>query len=477
MPPPIPQPQRASFTDYADWLNPMLVKELRQGLRKNWFTVVFIIVQLLLVGFLGFNLLTMKATGSQELGSMFDGVFWFVLGLLVMFIMPMRGLNAISEEKKTNTMELVQVTHLNSTRIVWGKWVSLVSQTLLLITAVLPYAVLRYFFGGVDIVDNLTTIAGMVLASLAISAVAIYFSTMPKFARGLPIILMMFGWNFGAVFLFGRFTGGPTFTMMSLPVGIFVVIVITLFALALSAQRIAPIAENHSAPLRLIPLTAGLIALLATWWTKNWSWGSSILIVLLWSTFHALTERTNTFPALYRPWAQRGAIGKLAGRVLYPGWATGLFYSLLVVGLIAGFYAVGAKSSSLWESQTNLITCAVLFGALITPMLVLVHLPFLNHWGAIYFLIQLVGLAWFAVTRAVLSFGNHDREIAILDAITPTSAAIWALSHSGDLKDQHWTLFCMITLPLSALFFAYLLLRARKEFRLIRSLEQRSIEA
>jgi hypothetical protein len=50
------------LTDFSDKLSPMLVKELRQGLRARSFTMLFLIFQLLL----GFILLTASAASSMD---------------------------------------------------------------------------------------------------------------------------------------------------------------------------------------------------------------------------------------------------------------------------------------------------------------------------------------------------------------------------------------------------------------------------
>ena len=40
-------------TDCPDWLSPMLVKELRQGLKTKVFVTAFIVAQVVMVGLLG----------------------------------------------------------------------------------------------------------------------------------------------------------------------------------------------------------------------------------------------------------------------------------------------------------------------------------------------------------------------------------------------------------------------------------------
>src|SRR5438309_1669501 len=110
--------------DFADWLSPMLVKELRQGVRNRLFVTTFILLQ-------GAMLLTMAMTlldagdGSRSDSTMF---FWGILGVGILVILPLGGLNAIGGELKANTLELIFLTRLTALRIVAGKWLAILAQ-------------------------------------------------------------------------------------------------------------------------------------------------------------------------------------------------------------------------------------------------------------------------------------------------------------------------------------------------------------
>src|ERR1043165_446027 len=133
----------------------MLVKELRQGMRSRLFVISFLLVQaaMILVAVLG-----LYAAVNKEETSEVSGLFWAILGAPLLIIMPMSGLGAVGNERKTNTLEPIFLTRLTARRILTGKWLALVAQTVLLVCAILPYAVLRYFLGGVDLGAELTTI-------------------------------------------------------------------------------------------------------------------------------------------------------------------------------------------------------------------------------------------------------------------------------------------------------------------------------
>ena len=77
------------------------------------------------------------------------------MGLPVLVVLPLNGLGAINGEIKANTLELIFLTRLTAFRIVVGKWLAIFVQCLLFICAVLPYLVLRYFIGGINLAAEL----------------------------------------------------------------------------------------------------------------------------------------------------------------------------------------------------------------------------------------------------------------------------------------------------------------------------------
>ena len=96
--------------DFSPRLSPMLVKELRQGMRTNMFAIAFI----LLHTFMMLCLLTaMIDPGSSDS----EAFFWFVIIVVLLFVQPLRGFSALSSEYQLNTMDLIHMTKLNGWRI------------------------------------------------------------------------------------------------------------------------------------------------------------------------------------------------------------------------------------------------------------------------------------------------------------------------------------------------------------------------
>src|SRR4029077_2122174 len=82
--------------DFADWLSPILVKELRQGLKSRIFVSSFIVMQAVMIVTMGLRLLDQPTgPGAGGFGA-FDGFFWAMLWIPLLVLMPARGLGALS---------------------------------------------------------------------------------------------------------------------------------------------------------------------------------------------------------------------------------------------------------------------------------------------------------------------------------------------------------------------------------------------
>jgi hypothetical protein len=139
-------PVRGIF-DFPDFLSPMLVKELRQGLNTPFFIAIFIIVQALLLLIILSKILKSGAHDSHS----FSPIIFLTFAVFVCGIQPLRALYSISAETSEKKMELVIITKLTPWKLVSGKWCSYMSQSLLITISLLPYLILSYLLGGMKV--------------------------------------------------------------------------------------------------------------------------------------------------------------------------------------------------------------------------------------------------------------------------------------------------------------------------------------
>jgi hypothetical protein len=328
-------PPVARLTDFADWLSPMVVKELRQGLRGRGFVMAFTLLQAVLALIMLFSL-----QGVTETGSFY---FWIMAAVLIAGVMPLSGFGALTDEIQDGTLDLLMVTKLTATKIAIGKWCALVAQTLLMCITILPYVVMRYFAGEVDLPSELILLEGLLLLSCVLSALTISFSVFPSFLVRAAVALIGGSIAYSVVDrLFyaliahsGSGTLGILPGILALPLTAFV----CWFLLELGASRIAPQAENHATRKRLASLTLAILVGPVAYWGFGRPTENGMILLFLGgiAIIDALTEPISTNGSVIGPFVRKGVVGKFFGRLLYPGWCSGVWFSLL----LAAIYALG----------------------------------------------------------------------------------------------------------------------------------------
>jgi len=184
---------------WATKLTPMVLKELRQGLRRGSFLIPFMLIHLLAIASLyveffstielGYN----QYTGVMQMGLFFEFTpFWWVAGAVCIVLMPLGGLVLMGEEMDEGNYELLQMTELSRWQVVMGKLLAIWSITLLTFSSLLPYLIVRYFVGGMDVWRNIVLIFTVVLASAMVGAGAIGASAFKNpFARVAVFLLFV----------------------------------------------------------------------------------------------------------------------------------------------------------------------------------------------------------------------------------------------------------------------------------------------
>ncbi|MFM9058692.1 MAG: hypothetical protein ACKOSQ_06185 [Planctomycetaceae bacterium] len=416
----------------------MLVKELRQGIQSGAFAWTFIGLQAVMFLIMAW-MLALAGDGSAMQLREFNALAWVAVGIAMAVVVPLRGLGAISAERAGSNLDLVRLTHLSATRIVTGKWLALVSQSLLLAAAVLPYLVLRYFFGGFDVFRELEVFAWLAGAAMLVAAIAVALSTLPlwlRIAAGVACVVPVVGaLDDGSVFLFGpRGLGDPLFVRLGVAALIAVYVVA---CLEFAAGRIAPAAENHAARKRLLALgiAAAWIAV-ATLGSDDASRATMLTTGPLVACFcvGALVERPTRLVTVVAPFARRGLPGRLAARLFAPGWATGLLFVAVAWCLFTtGFHVFRDRHVSGDPLVTWTMPC-LLAATLVFPLPLVVYLPRARMPLLLYALAQLVCFMVFVWSGAFMPASRSWHESSAWVTVLPFPLA--ALLTFGGLQDD-----------------------------------------
>lgn len=320
----------------------MLVKELRQGLRAKTFIAVFLSLQV----FLGIMLLSATASStSDRAGSVVSGMIFTFFSIAVLIVQPLRGVSALSSEIKGNTINMMVLTRLSAWRIVFGKWVAIVSQSALILSTIIPYLILRYFFGGMNLVGEVVFLGLLFLTSMALTCVTVGLSGCSSvFMRGIlplfgtPVLFMSMVsllFNNGPKSLIDACSLDTSESRLSIAIYIAAITYLGGSALSLGASLIAPAAENHSSLRRLIAILAALAMIPVMRYSTL---DKEILLTFLGliaapAILIAVTESTPLVSTVCKPFVKHGALGKAAGIFLYPGLACGIFFTVLLIAI------------------------------------------------------------------------------------------------------------------------------------------------
>lgn len=381
-----PPPMAHPLDEFSDRISPMLVKELRQGLRAKTFVIVFLALQGLLAVVL---LAAIGASSSESTGQSVSSIIFFFFSLAVLIVQPLRGIGALHNEIKGNTIDLMVLTRLGAWRIVLGKWVSIVSQSALLLTAIAPYLILRYFFGRMNLFAELNLLLLIFLGSALFTAVTVGLSAIPSILiRGLLPLVMAIYLGAGIIAMIDSELDelidfcslqedGSGWGLLA---GLVTAAYFGWSALALGASMIAPMAENHSTVRRLLTLAVvagfAMIAALADF--PRESIGPVLLLFCAPAIAIAVTEPLQLLPPICRPFLRFGAAGKLAGRFLYPGWPSGVLFSGLLIALAVGAVLLHLRAGGApgWAFDNKFVILMLgALGTLLLPGLLIRLLP------------------------------------------------------------------------------------------------------
>ncbi len=164
----------------AEWAGPMVVKELRQGLRAKVFGVVFglLLVVCLVVAVVAYG----QANGAvgTALGARFVVVYLLALGLVAFFVIPFAAFRSMLREVEGETWSLLILTGLDSRDILRGKWLTSMSQAALFASACAPFVLFSYELNGVELPQVVVALVVCAVWSGTLTALAIGLATQAR---------------------------------------------------------------------------------------------------------------------------------------------------------------------------------------------------------------------------------------------------------------------------------------------------------
>ncbi|MBN1207663.1 MAG: ABC transporter permease [Myxococcaceae bacterium] len=142
----------------GDRINPLVVKEIRQGLRTRLFWVCFGLMLMACVMLSLTAYADVRDSGNQPRGQVYFFTYFVCLGLVHFFIIPYSAYRSLAREREDETWVLLALTGLGPRRILRGKVTSFLAQAALYASAVGPFLLFSYYLNGIDLPTILTVL-------------------------------------------------------------------------------------------------------------------------------------------------------------------------------------------------------------------------------------------------------------------------------------------------------------------------------
>ena len=186
--------------DLPDRFGAMLVKELRQNMRRGSFVYPFLGIHLfaivaLLIEFQGEGGYAFeKYAGMLNVELLWEsGPFWIVVTIICAIVMPLGGLVLMGQELDEGNHELLLLTKLNRWKVVRGKFITLWGLSVLTFVSLLPYVIVRYNVGAIEVIREIACSLSVVGISAMMCAGAIGASSFRGLLARIGVIALFTG--------------------------------------------------------------------------------------------------------------------------------------------------------------------------------------------------------------------------------------------------------------------------------------------
>jgi hypothetical protein len=328
---------------FSDRMNPLVVKELRQGVRSRALWSAF---ALLLTACLVISLMAFLGSVSGELKG--DGRHYFVAFytctcLVYLFVIPSMAYQSLVREQEGDTWPLLTMTGLGARRVLRGKMGSALVIAVLYSSVVLPFILFAYYLNGIELTTILYLVAAAFTLMLFLTFTSVCWATFGnnRVVRGAIRAVFVFGtlWiaSVMAGLSYGFIEGGHRWTSENVQVAASLLWMMVSFSYLfheVAVSRLSLESEDFSRG----PRRAVLIQVLGTWalaaavWHFNGGDRDLALVPQLWMC--GFLSLSGVYLASDRDGVPRALVGRLRGwNLLLPGAVRGFRLFVLLVGV------------------------------------------------------------------------------------------------------------------------------------------------
>gem|GEM_PF-6188368 len=193
----------SDFEDFPDRVPAVLVKEMRQGFRRKRIVASFLMVHAIAI----FGLYTDFFSGDV---TTFPSPLFVALAVIFFGVLPLTAFGGFNADLENGKIELLRMTPLTPWQMTFGKWTTFAAHILLCAVSVMPYILVRYTLGGLEMPIVAMSCGGGLAFSLVLSAIVLGTTT----SRNAVVAIILLGahvlmmWICIAVCVRGSFSPG-----------------------------------------------------------------------------------------------------------------------------------------------------------------------------------------------------------------------------------------------------------------------------
>jgi hypothetical protein len=461
----------ASWMD--DRMNPIVVKELRQSIQSRFVVSVLILLLIILMTTLFLYIVNTEAIG-QVTGNHGADLFQIFQGMLVttcLVFVPAYVGGRLAVERASATSDLLFISTLRPSSIVWGKLLAGMVVTVLIFSACAPFMVVTYLLRGIDPPTIAFVIGLDLLVVLAATQMAILVGAVPMSMIFKVLLSLLVGvsflWTLGllAISMVWQMSTWGIGSRMGewefwAPILGFVICWLGGVGLLffLTVAMISPPPSNKAFPLRLYmtgvwAVSLGVFIYLGSYYggTGGWLivWAAFASGVILTALIISVSERDVLGPRLRRS-IPRNLLLRVPAFFLFSGAASGLSWSILMMaltlGVAWGYSSMGGGGTSFGSDEVRVLAAIGVAGlyllayaltAVLLRRWLFKHAAAVASTSAIALFLVAMGCIVPVIVAFSLNPTNWDRHGDWWLALNPLSAIFDLSSRWTDLQTRN----------------------------------------
>ena len=181
-----------SLEDMSDYLNPLLVKEVRQLFHSKQYLVLialFLLGELSVLYVMMLNYKDMTVNTKEHLGEMAFAFQCVGMSLAVFIVSVFRTCQTFNNERLDKNLDYTRLCSITPFTVAIGKLLSSVVNMLVLVALILPFMVISYFLRGISLQNIMIWLAILIPQYIVGIQVAVFIGSIGK--KGAEALLFL----------------------------------------------------------------------------------------------------------------------------------------------------------------------------------------------------------------------------------------------------------------------------------------------